>query len=79
MKTAGREDPNCWAAVFSHRPDGAVGQNRPCLITWGWKEENVQPSGEVFLLTSPLIEPIGFTPPEGNVDARTRINIDGGG
>jgi hypothetical protein len=60
MKTAGRENRNYWAAVFSHRVDGAVGQNRPCLITWGWKEENFRPWREVYLLTSPLIEPIGY-------------------
>jgi hypothetical protein len=49
--------------VSSLRVDGAVGQNRPCLITWGWKEENVQPWGELFLLTSPLIELIGAPVP----------------
>jgi hypothetical protein len=77
MKTAGRENPNCWAAVFSHRLDGAVGQNRPCLITWGWKEERERSAvGEVFLLTSPLIEPLGFTPPEDRIDAGTCINTD---
>jgi hypothetical protein len=76
MKTAGRENRNCWAAVSSLRVDGAVGQNRPCLITWGWKEENLQPWGELFLLTSPLIEPIGFTTPEVRIDAGTHINTN---
>ena len=75
MKTAGRENRNCLAAVSILRVDGAVGQNRPCLIMWGWKEENLQPWGELLLLTSPLIEPIGFRPPQDRIDAGTRINI----
>jgi hypothetical protein len=28
--------------------DGAVGQHRPCLITWGWKEANLQSLGRCF-------------------------------
>ena len=35
--------------------------------------------GRGLFLTSLFIEPIAFTPPESNVDARTRINIDVGG
>ena len=58
------------------RVDGAVGQNRPCLITWGWKEANLQSLGEVFLLTFPLIEPTGYLPPEDLEPVCTRMNID---
>jgi len=56
MKTAWRENRNCWADVFSIRVDGLAGQSSP-LITWGWKQEKLQPSREkTFLLTSPSIE-----------------------
>ena len=56
MKTARKENRNCWAAVFSIRVDGLAGQNS-ALITWGWKQEKLQPSREKnFLLTSPSIE-----------------------
>ena len=76
MKTAARGFWSCWAAVPSVRVDGAVGQNRPCLITWGWKEANLQSLGEVFLLTFPLIEPTGYLPPEGPELVHTCMNID---
>jgi hypothetical protein len=76
MKTAARGFWSCWAAVPSVRVDGAVGQNRPCLITWGWKEANLQSLGEVFLLTFPLIEPTGYLPPDDLEPAHTRMNID---
>ena len=56
MKRARKENRNCWAAVSSIRVDGLAGQNS-ALITWGWKQEKVQPSREKnFLLTSPSIE-----------------------
>jgi hypothetical protein len=55
-KTAKTENRNCWVAVFSIRVDCLAGQNSP-LITWGWKQEKLQPSREKnFLLTSPSIE-----------------------
>jgi hypothetical protein len=65
MKTARKENRNCWAAVFSIRVDGLAGQNS-ALITWGWKQEKLQPSREKnFLLTSPSIElPSGSIRPE---------------
>jgi hypothetical protein len=56
MKTAGRENRNCWAAVFSIRVDGPAGQNTPSLITWGWKQEKLQRWQKCFLLISPSIE-----------------------
>ena len=76
MKTAGRENRICWTAVSGVRVGGAVGQNRPCLIEWGWKEANLHPFGELFLLTFPLIEPAGYLPPEHLHRVQTRVNID---
>src|SRR6516225_1311853 len=65
MKTAWRENRNCWADVFSIRVDGLAGQNSP-LITWGWKQEKLQLSREKnFLLTSPSIEPFRVTRESG--------------
>jgi hypothetical protein len=46
MKTAERENPNCWTA--SIRADGAAGQNTPSLIAWGWKQEEFQRWGNIF-------------------------------
>jgi hypothetical protein len=58
MKTAERENRNCWAVVFSIRADGAAGQNTSSSITWGWKQEKLRPAPreKCFLLTSPSIE-----------------------
>jgi len=56
MKTAERENRNCWTA--SMRADGAAGQNAPSLIAWGWKQEKFQRWGKCFFLTSPSIERI---------------------
>src|SRR5258708_3278350 len=56
MKTAGRENPNCWATLASNRAPGAGGQNRSCSIQWAEKQENVQPALKCFFLTSPFIE-----------------------
>jgi hypothetical protein len=76
MKTAARGFWTCWTTAPSVRVDGAVGQNRPCLIIWGWKEANLQSLGKVFLLTFPLIEPTGYLPPERRHRFHTRMNID---
>src|SRR5262249_31231448 len=59
MKTAGRENPNRCVAISSGRAHGAEGQNRTCSFTWAAKQENFQPQGRFFLLTSPFIEQIG--------------------
>ncbi len=55
MKTAGRENPNRWARVFSNRARGAAGQN-PCLFKWAAKQEKLQSLEELFFLTSTFIE-----------------------
>jgi hypothetical protein len=55
MKTAGRENPNRWAQVFSNRARGAAGQN-PCLFKWAAKQEKLQSLEKRFFLTSPFIE-----------------------
>jgi hypothetical protein len=44
MKTAERENPNCWTTVSSNRALGASGQNRSCSITWAEKQEKFQPA-----------------------------------
>src|SRR5713101_3843578 len=56
MKTAGRENPNRWATLFSNRAPGAGGQNRSCSITWAAKRGNGQPLERCFFLTSTFIE-----------------------
>jgi hypothetical protein len=56
MKTAGRENPNRWAAKLSNRAHGAAVQNRSCSIKWAAKEEKFQPRDKFFFLTFPLME-----------------------
>jgi hypothetical protein len=58
MKTAGRENPNCWATVSNNRAPGAGGQNTSCSIHWAAKQEKFQPLEMCFFLTSPFIEQI---------------------
>jgi len=57
MKTAGRENPNCWAAKLSNRATGAEGQNRSCSIKWATKVKKFS-RGDIFFLTFPFIEQI---------------------
>jgi len=52
MKTAERETRKLLDCQL--RADGAVGQNTPSLIAWGWKQEKFQRWGNV--LTSPFME-----------------------
>jgi len=55
----------------------ARNRSEPTLFNHvGWKEEKLQPGGGIFLLTSPLIEPTGYLPPECRDPVQTRINID---
>jgi len=56
MKTARRESPNHGVALPRNRAHGAVGQNRSRSIRWAAKQENFQPQGMFFSLTSPFIE-----------------------
>ena len=56
MKTAGRENPNRWAAKLSSRAHGAEGQNRPCSFTWAAKQETIRPLEWCFFLTSSFRE-----------------------
>src|SRR5215831_9414488 len=49
MKTAGRENPNRWAAKLSNRATGAEGQNRSCSIKWAAKVKKFQPWRYFFL------------------------------
>jgi hypothetical protein len=49
MKTAGREDPNRWAAKLSNRATGAEGQNRSSSIKWAAKVKKFQPWRYFFL------------------------------
>ena len=54
MKTARKENRNCWSAVFSIRVDGLAGQNLP-LITWGLEaRETPAVKGEEFSLDFPF-------------------------
>src|SRR5215469_16537566 len=61
MKTAGRENPDPWAAKLSNRAPGAEGQNRSCSFKWAEKQEKIQPLGLCFFLTSPFRELTGAT------------------
>ena len=56
METAGRENPKRWAIVPSNRAHGAGGQNSSRSIKWAAKQENFQPKGTCFFLTSTFIE-----------------------
>ena len=52
---------NCWegtpCAEARSVPSSWSGrQNQSCSTTWAGRQENIRPSGEGFLLTSPLIE-----------------------
>src|SRR5208282_2934171 len=67
MKTAGRENPNRRGTVPRDRAHGAVGQNRSRSIGWAEKQENFQPKGMCFFLTSTFIELTG------HYDPRTRL------
>src|SRR6267142_5987683 len=64
MKTARRESPNHGVALPRNRAHGAVGQNRSRSIMWAAKQENFQPQGMFFSLTSPFIEPRGRIAPQ---------------
>jgi hypothetical protein len=57
MKTAGRENPNRWAAK-PNRAHGAAGQEQILLIQVGCEERNIPAKGEIFFLTSAFIERI---------------------
>ena len=56
MKTAGKENRNCWTASMA-RPR----QKHPSSITWGWKQKKLRPSaGEVFSLDFPVYRTSGW-------------------
>jgi hypothetical protein len=56
MKTAGRENPNRWAAAPSNRAHGAASQNTSRSMKWAAKQESFRPQGMFFFLTSTFIE-----------------------
>jgi hypothetical protein len=56
MKTAGRENPNRWAAAPSNRAHGAASQNTSRSLKWAAKQESFRPQGMFFFLTSTFIE-----------------------
>jgi hypothetical protein len=56
MKTADRENPKRWATTPGNRANGAAGQNRSCSLKGAAKQEELQPQGRFFLLTSTFIE-----------------------
>jgi hypothetical protein len=58
MKTAGRENPNRWAAKPSNRAHGAAGQEQILLNHVGCEERKIPAKGAIFFLTSALIEQI---------------------
>ena len=62
MKTAGRENQNCWGTMPGNRVYGAAGQKRSDLISWAAKQEKMQPAWLSFFLTSPFIELTGKVP-----------------
>ena len=57
MKTAGRENPNCWATA-PNGADGAAGQSSSRSFKWAAQQENFQPQEKVFFLAG-FIELIG--------------------
>jgi hypothetical protein len=57
MKTAGRENPNRWAARLSNRANGAEGQNRSCK--WAAKARNSS-GGDIFFLDFPFYRESGM-------------------
>src|SRR6266478_7449305 len=81
MKTAGRENPNRWATLFSNRAPGAGGQNRSCSITWAAKRGNGQPLERCFFLTSTFIERSRWTKRRSRWTKRrrTRLSFSTGG
>src|ERR1700732_2520303 len=61
MKTAGRENPNRWAAAPRDRDDGAARQNRSRSFQWAALQETLRPrEEEMFFSLTPFIEQIGW-------------------
>src|SRR4029077_1520597 len=56
MKTAGRENPNHGVALPRNRAPGAAGPNSSRSLRRAAKQENFQPQGMFFFLTSAFIE-----------------------
>jgi hypothetical protein len=61
MKTADRENPTAGPECPATEHMVSPGQNRSCSFKWAAKQENFQPPGEVFFLTSAFIEPYRVT------------------